>query len=61
LWQFGDDVCRDVLADAQVAFLSLKDDPTFRDHGAERYASFVEGLESGYGTLVEIVRELLDG
>jgi hypothetical protein len=44
-----------------VAFLSLKKDPTFRDHGAERYASFLEGLETGYRALIEIVKELLSG
>ena len=61
LGRFGEETCSDVLADAQVAFLSLQKDPTFHDHGAERYASFLEGLESGYRALAEIVRESLDG
>ncbi|MBM4087991.1 MAG: hypothetical protein FJ276_00970 [Planctomycetes bacterium] len=61
LARFGDETCRDVLADAQMAFLALKRDPTFQDHGAERYALFLEGLEAGYAALIEIVKESLDG
>ena len=61
LGRFDEETRSDVLADAQVAFLSLKKDPTFRDHGAERYASFLEGLESGYRALIEIVKESLSG
>ena len=49
------------LADAQQAFLSIQGDPTFNDHGAERYSSFLNELESGYQTLVEIVKGSLDG
>jgi hypothetical protein len=57
---FGEETRRDILADAQMAFLALQKDPTFRDHGAERYASFLGELESGYRTLIEIVKEALD-
>jgi len=57
---FGEETCRDILADAQMAFLALQKDPTFRDHGAERYASFLGELESGYRALVELVKGALD-
>jgi hypothetical protein len=59
LEKFNVDTRRDVLADAQVSFLSLKQDPAFRNHGAERYSPFLEGLESGYQALVRIVEESL--
>ncbi len=61
LGRFGWETRSDVLADAQQAFLSIQGDPTFNDHGAERYSSFLDELESGYQTLVEIVKESLDG
>ncbi|MFO7904891.1 MAG: hypothetical protein ACQESR_03570 [Planctomycetota bacterium] len=58
---FDDDTRRDVLADAQIAFLALKGDPSFANHGAERYSTFLEELETGYRTLIEIVEESLHG
>lgn len=45
----------DALADAQAAFLSLERDPAFRDHGAEGYAAFLEGVAAGYRKLQEIL------
>jgi hypothetical protein len=61
LGHFDEETRADALADAQMAFLSLRKDPTFRDHGAERYASFLEGLERGYQSLVAMIKESLDG
>jgi hypothetical protein len=61
LGRFGWETRSDVLADAQQAFLSIQGDPTFNDHGAERYSSFLNELESGYQTLVEIIKGSLDG
>ena len=61
LGHFGEEMCGDILSDAQVAFLALQKDPTFRDHGAERYVSLLDGLESGYRALVEIVKESPNG
>jgi hypothetical protein len=59
LERFGAEACGDILADAQVAFLSLQKDPAFHDHGAERYVAWLGRLELGYRTLVEIVKESL--
>jgi hypothetical protein len=47
----------DAVADAQVAFLSLGQDPAFRDHGAEGYRAFLEQAERGYQVLAEMLRE----
>lgn len=54
---FGGDRVLDVLGDAQVAFLSLQRDPTFRDHGAEGYARSIEQAAAGQQALVRLLGE----
>ena len=61
LKSFGMERRRDASADAQVALLSLQKDPTFKDHGAEGYSSFVASAEKGYQTLLEILKEASHG
>ncbi len=61
LRRFEQETRNDVLADAQQAFLSIQGDPTFNDHGAERYSAFLKELEAGYQVLIEIIKESLDG
>ncbi len=61
LLRFNIDVRTDALADAQAALLSLRNDPTFQDRGAERYATFLDRLEMGYRSLAEIIRGLRGG
>ena len=48
---FDSDRRDDAWADSQAAFLSLKQDPNFRDRGAEGYLSFVEKAEKGFEVL----------
>ena len=47
----------DALADAQGAFMALANDPSFRDAGAEGYAT--AALDAGRG--LEVLTEVLDG
>jgi hypothetical protein len=48
LTRFDADRRSDAFADAQAAFLALKQDPEFRDRGAEGYKAMIAGAEAGY-------------
>lgn len=61
LKRFDRDRRRDAVADAQSAFLSLQQDPEFRDRGAEGYAALLTRVEAGYQHLTEILREARHG
>ncbi len=57
---FDDDTRADALSDAQMAFLALRDDPTFQNHGAAKYIALVEQVESGFQALRDMLGEFPD-
>src|SRR5688572_4821590 len=56
LTRFDADRRSDAFADAQAAFLALKQDPEFRDRGAEGYKAMIAGAEAGYLALRAIAK-----